>query len=223
MPIARRVVVDSAQSLQSVIAGEFQVGTQLVGGLLDLQVVHLQRGPQGFQIRAQAHGLLDRDIGVDGRLVLRRFDRFRQVDRQIADVRIQVGGDLLAQRVLYLLQRETRLGYGDLGGGLRLLRIINIERRHGAQVELLLSSLERFLRQLQRFFLHPQIGVGQDHVPVGILGILDVLQNLVAQLKPGLAQIAAGDDDGQPVDVRAAIANAAAGKSSPKQPRSPTD
>ena len=137
----------------------------------------------------------DRDVGVEWRRILRRFDVLRQIDGQLANLGVQVRGDLHAQGVLHLLQRKARLGHRDLGGRLLLLRIIDIERRHGAQVELLLGPLERFLRQFQRFFLHPQIGVRQHHIPIGILGVLDALQNLVAQLIARLAEIAARDDD----------------------------
>ena len=54
-------------------------------------------------------------------------------------VRIEIGADLLAQRIFPLRQGELGLRHGDFGVGQLLLRVIDIQRRKRAQFQLLLA------------------------------------------------------------------------------------
>ena len=91
--------------------------------------------------------------------------------------RIEVGGDLLAQRVFHLRQPELGLRHRDFGGGVLLLRVENVERRDGAQLQFPLRALQCLVGQVQRAFLHPQVLARLHHVPVGGLGVVEQAQH----------------------------------------------
>ena len=86
---------------------------------------------------------------------------------------MQVCADLSADAVFGLLQAEARARHADLRGREVLLRLVDIERRDRAKLQLALRTLKKLSAQFEVVFLHLEVLAIGDHLPVEALGLRD--------------------------------------------------
>ena len=117
----------AANAQRRIIGGKREIRQQAVPGSLNGEVVHIQILDRRFQVGSVGQRARDGLFAIDRGGLSGKLDGFRKYDRQIAERRVEIDADLLAQDVFPLRQREFRLRYGELGVRQLLLRVINIE------------------------------------------------------------------------------------------------
>src|SRR5262249_1686571 len=157
----------SAAALSRVDTGQRKVRAHGVADLLDLQVVDVQILHGRLQVRPQGERLFHQGLAVECACVSRRSGCLGEHDRELPQIRVEVGADLPPQR-LVLLQY---LVAGLRNVGLRLnklqLGLIYIELGNSAQLELPLGALEELVGQIESAFLNTQVLAKLNCLPVG--------------------------------------------------------
>jgi len=185
-------------------AAEVQIPSRLLAVVRELCVVVHRVETRLLQIGPLVHGRLHRHGHVD--IVLHVVGRIRGLDRPVPASRVLRLVHHPAQVVLrvahgVLRDDDALLAVGHLGLGLR-----DLDRRQGADLHLDPVELEQLLGEAQRFLGHAQITPGEDELPVGVLGGLQGVEHLLAELALADRHVVAGDHDLRFVDLLAPVA-----------------
>jgi len=185
-------------------AAEVQIPSRLLAVVRELCVVVHRVETRLLQIGPLVHGRLHRHGHVD--IVLHVVGRIRGLDRPVPASRVLRLVHHPAQVVLrvahgVLRDDDALLAVGHLGLGLR-----DLDRRQGADLHLDPVELEQLLGEAQRFLGHAQITPGEDELPVGVLGGLQGVEHLLAELALADRHVVAGDHDLRLVHAVAEVA-----------------
>ena len=172
------LIVDAADALSHVLTDQREVGQDLVLGLRDAHIVDVEIHAGSFQLRPAGEGFVDFPLGVVADGIEGQIDSLGHLNGQFANDRVKIHTHLAAQRVLHQRQRIARLRHAQLSGGKLLLGVVDIERRDGAQLQLLLRKLERFIRQFAGALLHTKVLARLHHIPIGVFGGVHGLQQI---------------------------------------------